>query len=81
MEAREKIYKGLKSHYGSLVELQRRANVKERWVTMVLKGEAEDEDLLLIASKLWHELEADKKRKLEEAEHYADMAAAISMTP
>lgn len=80
MEKRQQIYEGLKKHYGSQIRLAREQDVTREWVRMVLSGEQKDEDLLLAASKLWHQLEKERVDKLKEAEQYADMAAALALT-
>lgn len=79
MESKKAIYNGLKSHYGAIQQLADRCNVSTRWVTLVLKGQCEDENLVLEASKLWLELEQAKKDKLDEAARNAALAQTIAM--
>ena len=77
MEQRKNIYDGLKGHYGALKTLALRAEVSVRWVTLVLKGQQEDESLLLKASELWVELEQAKADILAAAARNAERAMVI----
>lgn len=80
MEKRNDIYQGLKKHYGAFKQLAEKCDVSERWVLMVLSGQQQDEDLMLSAAKLWHDLEKQKKAKLEEADRFAEMALALAIS-
>lgn len=73
-----KIYEGLKKHDGSINELAKRSNRSREWVRQVLTSKQEDSALLLIAAKLWRELEMEENKQMKEAERLAQEAESIS---
>jgi transposase-like protein len=73
------VYAGLKRHRGSITTLAKRVGHSREWVRRVLKDDgADDSRIVLEASKLWKELEANKARMMEDAAEIAKSASTMA---
>lgn len=73
------VYQGLRKHRGSITELARRVGYSREWVRRVLMNQdAHDSKVVLEASKLWNELEANEARMMNTAATIAQAAASMA---
>ena len=57
----EKLYKRVKQNYGAINEIAKRRNCHRNWVSMVLKGQYEDMEVLRISLEVVQEYERKRE--------------------
>ncbi len=75
----EQIRAGLKRHHGSFRMLAARTGYTHDMVRSVLRGDRNNETIVLEAAKLWKELEAQRTAALTEAQQLAAQAAEMAL--
>lgn len=75
----EQIRTGLKRHHGSFRILAKRTGYTHDMVRSVLRGDRNNETIVLEAAKLWRELESERTAALTEAQKLAAQAAEMAL--